>query len=93
MGWWKSIVQTRKLIDCKMCPSGYHGWCPSPYSPCLVHSYRNDPQIFAKLAQQCAQLSITESYLFDHFPDNNMIKFSPLSEAKFGKLSARNKVD
>jgi hypothetical protein len=51
------------------------------------YSYRNDPQIFSKLAQQCAQLSITESYLFDHFPDNNMIKFSPLSESKFGKLA------
>ncbi|KAI8378037.1 ubiquitin-conjugating enzyme/RWD-like protein [Radiomyces spectabilis] len=48
--------------------------------------YRNDPVIFSKLAQQCAQLSITESFLFDHFPDNNLIRFSPLAEAKFGKL-------
>lgn len=48
--------------------------------------YRNDVSVFGKLAQQCAQLSITESYLFDHFPDNNMIRFSPLSEAKFGKI-------
>lgn len=42
--------------------------------------------VFGKLALQCAQLSITESYLFDHFPDNNLIRFSPLSDAKFGKI-------
>ncbi|KAI8060767.1 ubiquitin-conjugating enzyme/RWD-like protein [Gongronella butleri] len=48
--------------------------------------FRNDTSVFAKLAQQCAQLSITESYLFDHFPDNNMIRFSPLSEAKYEEL-------
>ncbi|KAG2205818.1 hypothetical protein INT47_004001 [Mucor saturninus] len=47
--------------------------------------YRTDTNIFGKLAQQCAQLSITESYLFDHFPDDNMIKFSPISEGKYGK--------
>lgn len=46
--------------------------------------YRTDTNIFGKLAQQCAQLSITESYLFDHFPDDNMIKFSPISEGKYG---------
>ncbi|KAI8139794.1 ubiquitin-conjugating enzyme/RWD-like protein [Fennellomyces sp. T-0311] len=51
--------------------------------------YRTDPTVFGKLAQQCAQLSITESYLFDHFPDNNLIKFSPLSEAKFDELKAQ----
>ncbi|KAG0169561.1 hypothetical protein DFQ28_004164 [Apophysomyces sp. BC1034] len=51
--------------------------------------YRTDTAIFGKLAQQCAQLSITESYLFDHFPDNNMIRFSPLSEAKFDELKAQ----
>ncbi|ORY94005.1 ubiquitin-conjugating enzyme/RWD-like protein [Syncephalastrum racemosum] len=50
--------------------------------------YRTDTNVFGKLAQQCAQLSITESYLFDHFPDNNMIRFSPLSEAKFDELKA-----
>lgn len=49
--------------------------------------YRTDISVFGKLAQQCAQLSITESYLFDHFPDNNVIKFAPLSEAKFGTCS------
>lgn len=47
--------------------------------------YRTEPHIFAKLSQQCAQLSISESYLFDHFPDDNMIQFSPMSDAKFGK--------
>ncbi|KAI7905855.1 ubiquitin-conjugating enzyme/RWD-like protein [Cokeromyces recurvatus] len=47
--------------------------------------YRTDIIVFSKLAQQCAQLSITESYLYEHIPDNNMIRFSPLSDAKFGK--------
>jgi len=61
-------------------------YCPNKEAYRL---YRNDPHIFAKLAQQCAQLSITESYLFDHFPDNNMIQFSPLSEAKFDELKAQ----
>ncbi|KAI8366659.1 ubiquitin-conjugating enzyme/RWD-like protein [Radiomyces spectabilis] len=51
--------------------------------------YRTDTAIFGKLAQQCAQLSITESYLFDHFPDNNMVRFSPLSEATFDSLKAQ----
>ncbi|KAF7726355.1 hypothetical protein EC973_008935 [Apophysomyces ossiformis] len=51
--------------------------------------YRTDKAIFGKLAQQCAQLSITESYLFDHFPDNNMIRFSPLTEAKFDELKSQ----
>ncbi|KAI9302923.1 ubiquitin-conjugating enzyme/RWD-like protein [Cunninghamella echinulata] len=48
--------------------------------------FRNDTSVFSKLSQQCAQLSITESYLFDHFPDNNMIRFSSLSEPKFEEL-------
>ncbi|KAL0076941.1 ubiquitin-conjugating enzyme/RWD-like protein [Phycomyces blakesleeanus] len=48
--------------------------------------YRTDVGVFGKLAQQCAQLSITESFLFDHFPDNNMIRFSSLSEDKFGRF-------
>ncbi|KAI9250334.1 ubiquitin-conjugating enzyme/RWD-like protein, partial [Sporodiniella umbellata] len=46
--------------------------------------YRTDKPIFHKLAQQCAQLSITESFLFEHVPDDNPIRFSPLSESKFG---------
>lgn len=49
------------------------------------HRYRTDRTVFGKLAQQSAQLSITESYLFDHFPENNLIKFSKLSEAEYGK--------
>ncbi|CAO3594370.1 unnamed protein product [Absidia cylindrospora] len=48
--------------------------------------FRNDVPVFCKLSQQCAQLSITESYLFDQFPDDNMIRFSPLSEIKFNEL-------
>ncbi|KAI8646232.1 ubiquitin-conjugating enzyme/RWD-like protein [Parasitella parasitica] len=47
--------------------------------------YRHDIAIFAKLAYQSAQLSVTESFLYDHPEDiNNPIRFSPLSDAKFG---------
>ncbi|CAO3621544.1 unnamed protein product [Mucor fragilis] len=48
--------------------------------------YRHDIAIFAKLAHQSAQLSITESFLYDHPEDDNPIRFSPLSDAKFGRL-------
>ncbi|CAO3672982.1 unnamed protein product [Rhizopus stolonifer] len=51
--------------------------------------YRTDKPIFHKLAQQCAQLSITESFLFEHVPDDNMIRFSPLSESKFDELKSQ----
>ncbi|KAI8049420.1 ubiquitin-conjugating enzyme/RWD-like protein [Gilbertella persicaria] len=56
-------------------------YCPNKEAYRL---YRTDKSVFAKLAQQCAQLSITESYLFDHFPDDNMIRFSPMSESRLG---------
>ncbi|RUS24118.1 ubiquitin-conjugating enzyme/RWD-like protein [Jimgerdemannia flammicorona] len=45
--------------------------------------YHNEATIFANLAQQCAHLSITESILFEHLPENNMIKFTELSDSKF----------
>ncbi|KAG0354446.1 hypothetical protein BGZ54_001636 [Gamsiella multidivaricata] len=45
--------------------------------------YRHENKIFAKLAQQRAQLSITESSLYDNYPSNNSIKFSPLSDEEF----------
>ncbi|KAG0741736.1 hypothetical protein G6F57_005927 [Rhizopus arrhizus] len=48
--------------------------------------YRTDIKVFSKLAQQCSQLSITESYLFDHFPDDNMIRFSPMNESTFDEI-------
>lgn len=59
-----------------------------PFELFSIHvcRFRNDTSVFSKLSQQCAQLSITESYLFDHFPDNNMIRFSSLSEPKFEEL-------
>ncbi|CAO3590369.1 unnamed protein product [Absidia cylindrospora] len=50
--------------------------------------YRQDPVVFKKMAQQCAHLSITESYLFDHFPDNNLIRFTPLGEQAFDQLKS-----
>ncbi|KAF8904941.1 hypothetical protein BGZ58_006431, partial [Dissophora ornata] len=45
--------------------------------------YRNENKIFAKLAQQRAQLSITDSILYDNYPASNSIKFSPLANEEF----------
>ncbi|KAI9026582.1 ubiquitin-conjugating enzyme/RWD-like protein [Phycomyces nitens] len=50
--------------------------------------YRKNPAVFVKLAHQCAQLSITADYLFNSFSDNNLIRFSDLSEAEFDELKA-----
>ena len=47
--------------------------------------YRHENSIFAKLAQQWAQLSITESHLYSNYPSYNTIKFESLSEQEFGK--------
>ncbi|KAG2193050.1 hypothetical protein INT46_011046 [Mucor plumbeus] len=60
-----------RLID-KHCPQ------KEPY-----RLYRTDIKTFTKLAKQCAELSISESYLYDHFPEDNMIRFSPISESKY----------
>ncbi|KAL1925776.1 uncharacterized protein VTP21DRAFT_659 [Calcarisporiella thermophila] len=51
--------------------------------------YRNEVHIFAKLAQQCAQLSITESILYDNYPESNTIRFNPLSDTKFEELKTQ----
>ncbi|RUS22627.1 hypothetical protein BC937DRAFT_88233 [Endogone sp. FLAS-F59071] len=51
--------------------------------------YHNEPHIFANLAQQCAQLSITESILFENFPESNMIRFTSLKDGKFEELKAQ----
>ncbi|KAI9232131.1 MAG: ubiquitin-conjugating enzyme/RWD-like protein [Podila humilis] len=48
--------------------------------------YRNENTIFAKLAQQRAQLSITDSNLYDNYPANNSIKFGPLGDQEFGEF-------
>lgn len=50
----------------------------------LTLRYRNENNIFAKLAQQRAQLSITDSNLYDNYPANNSIKFGPLGDQEFG---------
>ncbi|KAG0199326.1 hypothetical protein BGX28_007377 [Mortierella sp. GBA30] len=54
-----------------------------------LRMYRNENTIFAKLAQQRAQLSITESNLYDNYPANNSIKFGPLSEDQFVELKRK----
>ncbi|KAI8975496.1 ubiquitin-conjugating enzyme/RWD-like protein [Mycotypha africana] len=46
--------------------------------------YKLDKSVFAKLSYQCAQLSISDTYLYDTYP----IQFSPLSDAKFDELKA-----
>ncbi|KAI1313883.1 hypothetical protein EDD11_002418 [Mortierella claussenii] len=51
--------------------------------------YRQENKIFAKLAQQRAQLSITETSLYDNYPANNSIKFSPLHEDEFKDLKQK----
>ncbi|KAG0269327.1 hypothetical protein DFQ27_004011, partial [Actinomortierella ambigua] len=48
--------------------------------------YRHEPTIFAKLAQQSAQLSIAEPSLYEHHFPNNSIKFSPMSDPEFDDL-------
>ncbi|CAO3614883.1 unnamed protein product [Cunninghamella echinulata] len=50
--------------------------------------YREDQAVFNKLAQQSARLSITESYLYDHFPNNNLIRFAPMDEQVFDTLKS-----
>ncbi|KAF9112021.1 hypothetical protein BGX27_004106 [Mortierella sp. AM989] len=51
--------------------------------------YRQENKIFAKLAQQRAQLSITDSNLYDNYPANNTIKFSRLNEEEFGEIKQK----
>ncbi|KAF9361698.1 hypothetical protein BGX26_000053 [Mortierella sp. AD094] len=51
--------------------------------------YRQENKIFAKLAQQRAQLSITDSNLYDNYPSNNSIKFSRLNEEEFGETKQK----
>ncbi|KAF9895572.1 hypothetical protein BX616_009374, partial [Lobosporangium transversale] len=51
--------------------------------------YRQENKIFGKLAQQRAQLSITDSSLYDNFPANNPIKFTSLSEEEFSDLKQK----
>ncbi|KAF9583119.1 hypothetical protein BGW38_010205 [Lunasporangiospora selenospora] len=51
--------------------------------------YRQENTIFAKLAQQRAKLSCSESTLYDHSPANNSIRFRELDEAEFVDLKQR----
>ncbi|KAF9435673.1 hypothetical protein BGZ76_005765 [Entomortierella beljakovae] len=51
--------------------------------------YRQENKIFAKLAQQRAQLSITDSNLYENYPANNTIKFSRLNEDEYGEIKQK----
>ncbi|KAK3818903.1 MAG: ubiquitin-conjugating enzyme/RWD-like protein [Benniella sp.] len=51
--------------------------------------YRQENKIFARLAQQRAQLSITDSILYENYPANNSIRFSPLGEEQFDDLKQK----
>ncbi|RKP36107.1 ubiquitin-conjugating enzyme/RWD-like protein [Dimargaris cristalligena] len=50
-----------------------------------LRMYHNEPTIFTKLATQCAQLSSSESVLYERnngSNSNNPIQFSPLSDTE-----------
>lgn len=51
--------------------------------------YRHENKIFARLAHQRAQLSMTDSILYDNYPANNSIRFSPLGEQEFDELKQK----
>ncbi|KAI8977321.1 ubiquitin-conjugating enzyme/RWD-like protein [Mycotypha africana] len=52
--------------------------------------YKHEINTFIKLSKQCAELSYSESYLYDHFPDDNLIRFSPITDATLGKEKLAN---
>ncbi|KAI8817197.1 ubiquitin-conjugating enzyme/RWD-like protein [Fimicolochytrium jonesii] len=47
--------------------------------------FHNERGLYAKLAAQCAQLSVSEGVLFDH-SDTSAVKFSPLTEDHFEEI-------
>ncbi|KAJ9082279.1 hypothetical protein DSO57_1006064 [Entomophthora muscae] len=48
--------------------------------------YHNEPQLFARLSEQCAKVSFADSVAFDDYPEGNTICFKPFSEAKFEEV-------
>ncbi|ORZ24335.1 hypothetical protein BCR42DRAFT_432229 [Absidia repens] len=70
-----SLYCHRKLLKLDILPSSTSSEMMFlPFSNCL----NNVPN----------SLSPTESFLFDNFPDDNMIRFSPLGEIKFNELKS-----
>ncbi|KAJ3282249.1 hypothetical protein HK104_010987 [Borealophlyctis nickersoniae] len=61
-------------------------FCPNKQA---LKMFLNERPVFARLASQCAQLSASESILFDS-DDGSAIQFSPLGDAQFEEL--RNRV-
>ncbi|KAJ3158993.1 hypothetical protein HDU86_002162 [Geranomyces michiganensis] len=50
--------------------------------------FRTEPALFAKLAAQCAQLSVSEGILFDD-SEASAIRFSPMSDEHFEEVRAQ----
>src|SRR4051812_40213652 len=48
--------------------------------------YRNEPALFAKLAQQCSNISTKDSILYDNYPESNSICFARMTDVKQGIL-------
>jgi ubiquitin-protein ligase len=52
------------------------------YNREALQMYRQDPNLFAKLAQQCSSISTKDSILYENHPDNNSIRFTRLTDLK-----------
>jgi ubiquitin-protein ligase len=62
---------------------------PKCFNKDALKMYRTKPNIFAKLAQQCAQLSITESILYENYPESNPVRFENIGDSRFEELKAQ----
>ncbi|RKP07231.1 ubiquitin-conjugating enzyme/RWD-like protein, partial [Thamnocephalis sphaerospora] len=49
-----------------------------------LQMYKDEPALFAKLAQQCSGISTKDSILYDNYPESNSIRFTRLTDVKHG---------
>ncbi|KAI8057776.1 ubiquitin-conjugating enzyme/RWD-like protein [Syncephalis plumigaleata] len=47
-----------------------------------LQMYKEEPSLFAKLAQQCSNISTKDSILYDNYPETNSIRFVRLTDVK-----------
>ncbi|TPX31853.1 hypothetical protein SmJEL517_g04910 [Synchytrium microbalum] len=47
-----------------------------------LHMFVHERPLFAKLAAQCATLSVSDSILYDSYLPNNPVKFAPIQESQ-----------